>query len=150
MPTLDVKQIVVEVPINAPRSKVWDAMLSELPEWWPQDFLAFTPESEKMRFEPRVGGRLYEETKDGRQLLWATLTQILPQQLLEFTGHLTPSYGGPSITMIRMEISDAEDGSTLFRLTDTIFGNIGDELETNMTQGWNYLFGAMKAYIEAK
>ncbi len=145
-----IKEIVVEVPINAPKDRVWQALAHELPTWWPLDFLAI-PDSGGMKFELKPGGRLYEETADGRACLWGTVLYIEPGAVLEMMGAVTPTWGGPSLNMNRMEVRDAGDGTTLFRLTNSVLGNLSEEGEGNVTEGWKYLFAMkFKEYVEGK
>lgn len=147
MQTSEIRQIVVEVPITAPIEKVWKAMFEELPEWWPNDFLCF-PGSRKIQFEPWAGGRLFEQAEDGREILWANVLMIHPGTIVDFVGYMMPSYGGPSITMYRFALSDAGDGTTLFRLSDSIMGRVDDEQVASLDEGWNYLFASLKRYAE--
>jgi uncharacterized protein YndB with AHSA1/START domain len=150
MQTVEIRKMVLELSINAPCDRTWQIMIDDLSEWWPRDFLCF-PESEKIRFEPWAGGRLYEETPDGRHILWANVNMILPGKAIELVGYMTPTYGGPSITMYRMEVAEAEDGTTRFKLTDTVMGRMDDEQEANMNEGWKFLFETgFKQYVEAK
>ncbi len=82
-------------------------MLNELPKWWPKDFLAL-PGAERMQFEPFAGGRLFESTQDGKHILWGPVAKILLGEAIEIIGHMTPTYGGPSLTMCRLALSDGE------------------------------------------
>jgi uncharacterized protein YndB with AHSA1/START domain len=148
--TTGIRNIVVEVPVEAPLSHTWRVLLHELPDWWPNDFMCF-PEAQKVSFEPWAGGRLYEKTDDGRELLWSTVTSIMPEKALEFVGYMTPTFGGPSISMIRIELSEKEGGGTLLKITDAVLGRVDDDQEQSLTDGWNYLFGTgFKQYAERK
>jgi uncharacterized protein YndB with AHSA1/START domain len=148
MQTVEIRKIVVEVPIKAPVEKTWKIMFEQLPEWWPKDFLCYA-EAEKIRFEPWAGGRLYEEAPDGRQILWSTLISIEPGRAMDFVGYMTPSYGGPSMTMYRLEVKPTDTGDTLFKLTDVVMGRTDDEHEASLNEGWTFLFEqGLKAYVE--
>lgn len=143
-----IKQIELELIIDAPRAHAWNCLINQLPEWWPIDFLCY-PEGEKIKFEPFAGGRLYEEMPDGRSILWAHIYSIVPENSMDFIGYMTPSYGGPSMTMVHLSLSDAqEEGKTKFRMVDAILGRIQDDHQANLNEGWNYLFNSFKAYCE--
>lgn len=144
-----IRQIVVELSLRAPVETAWKLMVEHLPDWWPADFLCF-PEAERIRFEPWAGGRLWEEAPDGRQILWANVLMILPGRAIEFVGYMTPTYGGPSLSMYRLEVTDAGDGTTRFRLTDSVLGLIDEEHQASLNEGWTYLFGKLKEYVEAR
>ena len=144
---LNIKELVVELTIDAPKDHVYNVMVNRLTDWWPRDFLGL-PDAEKIQFEPWAGGRLFESTPDGRSLLWGTVVAVTPGSSLEVVGHMTSSYGGPSVTMWKLSVAEAEDGKTAFRMNDSIIGHFPPETEENMNQGWNYLFGALKEFCE--
>ncbi len=57
----------LEFPIRATAERVWRAVTEETGRWWDQEFAAVKG-SGGARLEPRLGGRLYEETPDGEGL----------------------------------------------------------------------------------
>lgn len=143
------REITLDVPLAVPRERAWQALAHEMPTWWPSAFLCF-PESERIRFEPWAGGRLWEETPDGRQVLWATSVLIVPGEAIELVGHTTPTFGGPNVTMVRLALEDGSDGSTILRLKDTILGRCDDAQAANIRQGWSLLYEqAFKEYVES-
>lgn len=141
-----IRQIAIEIEINAPVAKVWDTVLNRMSEWWPGDFLCHAG-SKEIKMEPFVGGRIYEESADGKSLLWGTVVNINPNSTLEFIGHSTPQFGGPSISMGRFELSESGSATTL-QFSNSIMGNTSDEGEQMVTEGWNYLLGALKEFSE--
>ncbi|MBX3119873.1 MAG: SRPBCC domain-containing protein [Fimbriimonadaceae bacterium] len=142
-----IKQIELELDINAPIGRVWNSLLNELPVWWPGDFLGY-PEGGPIKFEPHVGGRLYEQTEDGKSLLWSTVIAIAPEKSMDFIGYMTPAFGGPTLTMLHLELEADGDAKTKFKMTDSLLGRVSEEGEASMNQGWSYLFGAFKAHCE--
>ncbi len=147
--TCEIKKLVFELDIDAPTDQVWRALLDELPEWWPADFLCFK-EAEKISFEPWAGGRLYEQTPDGKHILWATVAMIIPGKVMEFVGSITPTYGGPMLSMYKFQVEEVEPGKSRFKLEDTLMGNIHEQTEQSMNEGWAYLFTSLKSYVEGK
>jgi uncharacterized protein YndB with AHSA1/START domain len=140
--------VELEFPIAAPVERVWAALLDEVAAWWPRDFRVLGGDSE-MHLEPRVGGRLYEETPGGASLLWATVIALDPLRQLDLAGHLTPRFGGPATTLTRLGLRDV-DGGTVFEVGDAVFGHIGEGMRTSLETGWRQLFeGGLKAYVEA-
>ncbi len=144
-----IHEIIVEIEINRSQDVVWEAMLNEVSAWWPKDFLCL-PDGPEIKFEPWAGGRLYEEKEDGSCLLWGTVLMITPGESIELTGCVSPSFGGPSMNFIKTSIQAGEDGKTLFRLANTVLGNFTAEGAGEVDAGWKYLYGALKAYCEAK
>ena len=98
--------------------------MDEIGLWWPKEFFA-QPGSQRIVLEPRAGGRLYEESDDGAQLLWSTVVLIAPPRTLELAGHLVPSFGGPATDMIRLTLEASPRGTTL-RLSEVLFGRVSD------------------------
>lgn len=145
--TCDIKQIVAEVQINAPREKVWKAMWDRFPQWWPEDFLSLQG-SGGMKAELWAGGRVYEEAPDGRQILWGNFVLIQPGEAFEVVGYMTPTYGGPSVTMWRFALSDCVGGTQL-RITDSVLGAFPEGQAESLTEGWSYLATSLKQFCEA-
>lgn len=143
----EIKEVVVELAIKAPKEKVWNAMLNEMAAWWPKNALALEG-ADEMKFEPWAGGRQYVVTPDGKQLLWGTVLMVLPLKCVDVVGYTMPDYGGPSTWFWRMAIEDGEDGTTKFKLSNSIVGRVSDESLTDTTGGWNLIFGAFKEYCE--
>lgn len=143
---VSIKQIAIEIQIDAPIAKVWETVFNHISDWWPGDFLCHEG-SKEIKMETFVGGRIYEETSDGKSLLWGTVVNINPNKTLEFIGHSTPQFGGPSLSMGRYELSESGNGTTL-QFTNAMMGNCSDEGEQMVTQGWNYLLSALKNFAE--
>jgi uncharacterized protein YndB with AHSA1/START domain len=146
---VEIRQLKLELAIDAPLERVWTALIDEIGTWWPRDFMSI-PDSEKIILEPWPGGRLYEQSSDGRGILWSNVVMVLPNDSIEFVGYMTPTYAGPSITMIRLSVKPNPEGGTIFRMSDAVMGRIDDEQEQNLNEGWAYLFGAFKNYCEAR
>lgn len=140
-------QIEVEVSINASKERVWDGLVNNIGGWWLKDFYAI-PNS-KIVLEPRVGGRLYEQNKEGAEGLWYMVTSVYPNQSMEFTGHLRPEYGGPATSLLKLSLSE-ENGTTKLRISDALFGDVDEKTKGNIEDGWRQLFGdGLKVFVEA-
>lgn len=55
--------------IERPHATVWKSFTGEIQSWWPRDFYA-TRVPQRMVFEIKPGGRLYEDAGDGNGLVW--------------------------------------------------------------------------------
>ncbi len=140
-------RIELEIPINAPPERVWAALIDEIGVWWPKDFYA-TAEPGPITLEARAGGRLFERGRGGSELLWFTVIAIDPGKSLDLVGSLTPAYGGPATTMLHLELEPNGDGATLFKVSDDIFGRIGDNLQS-IKDGWRIIFhDNLKPFVE--
>ena len=61
---------------------------AEFSKWWPSYALSIGGRRvTNIVFEPRVGGQIYEEHKDGTRFLWGTVTALEPPRRVAFTFH---------------------------------------------------------------
>ena len=59
----------MEIPINAPRARVWKALVEETTFWWPASFYT-GPKARGLHIEPKLGGRMYEDWGKGAGVVW--------------------------------------------------------------------------------
>ncbi len=144
-----VHQLEMEIRIAAPPSKVWKALVEDIVSWWPKDYFT-SPRTIAMRLEPALGGRLYEDAGDGAGLVWYTVIGVDPGSTLDLAGHLTPAFGGPAVTMLRLELAEEGKG-TLLALSDSTVGRSAPDGEATKRDGWLAIFDAgLRAWVERK
>ncbi|MEA3045064.1 MAG: hypothetical protein QOH47_2902 [Sphingomonadales bacterium] len=135
-----VVDVALEWPVAASVQKVWDALFGAPGSWWPAEHRLFGPDS-AMSFEPRLGAALREE-KGGQGLVWYSVIAIDPLRSVDLIGHLAARFGGPATSMLHIELAPAaEDGTTLLKLTDSVFGRIGPALHASLGEGWQAIVG---------
>jgi uncharacterized protein YndB with AHSA1/START domain/DNA-binding transcriptional ArsR family regulator len=134
--TLD---IVDEVTVAAPREKVFDA-LCRAGDWWPHKFV----EGGRVRFEPTVGGRFWEEWSGEGGALYATVTSIRRPAKLSYAGPM--GMPGPVTSVIAYELEE-RDGGTLVRQTHRAFGDIDEETRQEYTAGWRQVLDALQRHL---
>ncbi|MCA9179722.1 MAG: SRPBCC domain-containing protein [Planctomycetales bacterium] len=143
---LDAIAIEIEFDVLASRAQVWESLVAETSQWWKREFFA-TKDPDGIYLEPRPGGRLYEENANGG-LLWYTVIEIVPSEVLAMAGNLAPPYGGPATSMLRIEFSD-HGAKCHVKLTDHIFGVVDDASRRAIEDGWRTLFiEGLKAHVE--
>ena len=140
--------INIELSINAPLLKVWQAFTQDIGEWWPVALLT-NPNSKKMVLEAKLGGLLYEEVGNGQGYVWANVIGLeLPSQL-QLKGLLSPDFGGPAISFLSFRFED-QDTQTALQLQDHLFGVIAEDTEIGLRERWGQLLeGAFKGYVES-
>jgi len=147
--TARVARLEMEIPIEAPPQRVWQALVDETGSWWRRDFYALTDPA-GFKIEARAGGRGYEYAADGSELLWFTVVNVRPPRVLETVGHLTPDFGGPATMILQLRLEPSASG-TVLGLSHSIVGGISDDLAANMREGWQLLFGeGLKPYVESR
>ena len=140
--------VTLEIAITATTSRVWNALTSQMDLWWPADFRAAT-DSLRMHFDATLGGRIYEEGKNGSGVIWYTVYAITPGANIDLAGQLSPAFGGPAQSLLRLELRE-QGHQTILVLTDAVVGNLGARSAESLRSGWVAIFGeAFKACAES-
>ena len=144
---VSITRVELNVLMAAKPLRVWKALINQTGAWWPRGF--FTDErAVTMKFEPKLGGLLYEDWGKGRGRTWFRIETFDPPRMLEMSGTLFSSFGGPGITTVRIEVEAAGKG-TLFKLSDAMFGRVDRGTKRSFEEGWNELFAkALKSFVE--
>lgn len=136
-----------ELGIRASRRRVWQILTEGIAGWC---LARFYVGKSPVRFilEPQVGGRAFEDWGDGEGALWARVSTVRREELLQWAADIPIDYGGParSITSFMRE----EDGDdTLLEFRDTISGEFCEEMGVHLEQGWGFLLReCLKPFIE--
>ena len=136
-PTLDVR---TEVTVEAPVERVYDTLLA-MGSWWPHRFR----DGSRVVFEPRVGGRFYEDWEGESGALYGTVTRLDRPTALTVDGPLGMS--GPVVSTWTMEVAEVGPGRTAVRLHHRAFGDIDAETRAGYTAGWDAVLAALAARV---
>ena len=140
-------KVLLEIPIEAKIETVWNSLISDVNQWWRKDFYT-SPKTKAFIIEPKVGGRMYEDYGNNEGLLWSNVIVLDAPNVIEFKGHLTPEFGGPAISFLRLSLKE-ENTSTILTVTDTVFGIVSEKTKSDLESGWKLLFeDSFKSYIE--
>ena len=147
--TAVVRKILLEIPIAAPRERVWEALVGETAAWFVSD-PSTGPATKTFRVEPQVGGRMYEDWGNGEGLLWGHVILVQSPQTLHVAGDCSPQWGGPNRGIMIWELAAEDDGSTTVRFEHALHGNVSDETVASYDGGWRIqLVQGLKGYNEA-
>ncbi len=138
-------EVRIELTINAPQQRVWNALVHDAGKWWPKTF--FTSEKTKtFRLEPRLGGRMFEDFGRDEGLVWFTVNGIESPNCLSLIGYMGPPFGGPATSILRIGLTAAGADRTKLEITDSLFGQV-DGCETE--SGWRTIFDEhFRAHVE--
>ena len=137
--------IELEIPIHAPKEKVWKALVNDTTFWWPENFYS-SPKVKGHHIEAKLGGRMYEDWGDGQGLIWYNVFGIDAPHSIHLEGSMAPPWG-PSHAMLVLKLEE-KDGVTVLKLSDSTVGRIDGKCEKEA--GWRELFeGALKPYAES-
>jgi len=133
--------VALEWPVEASVQRVWEALFERVENWWPAAHRAVGGGA-VMSFEPRLGGQLREARADGGGLAWYEIIALEPLRSVDLAGHLATRYGGPASSLLHIEfVPGARDGTTILKLTDSVFGRIGPNLRASLGEGWQAILG---------
>lgn len=142
-------KILLEIPIEAPIDHVWKALLHDVGIWWRKDFHT-SPRTKAFIVEPKVGGRMYEDYGNDEGLLWANVIVLDSPNTIEFKGHLSPAFGGPAMSFLKLSLKE-EGSGTILTLDDTVFGDVSENTKKELTSGWKLLYeDTFKSYVESQ
>jgi DNA-binding transcriptional ArsR family regulator len=133
--------VALEWPVEASVQRVWEALFDRVETWWPAAHRAVGGDA-VMSFEPKLGGQLREVRSDGGGLAWYQVIALEPLRSVDLAGHLATRYGGPASSLLHIEIvPGTRDGTSVLKLTDSVFGRIGPNLRTSLSEGWQAIVG---------
>jgi DNA-binding transcriptional ArsR family regulator/uncharacterized protein YndB with AHSA1/START domain len=140
--------VSLEIPIAATPARVWQALTEQMELWWPADFRAAT-DSLHMSFDATIGGRILEQGKNGSGVIWYTVYGIAPGVSVDMVGQLSPAFGGPAQSLLRLELRE-QGHQTMLVLTDAVVGNVGARSAESLQSGWKAIFDdAFKSFVES-
>lgn len=136
------------VDIGASLSQVWQALTAQLGEWWLPEFHMLG--ESQVELELRAGGRLFEKA-EGRELLWFNVVAFEQERSIELVGACTAKFGGPTTTMLSLELEELGDRQTRLQFTDSLIGRVSEESLRCLEAGWKELIvNGLKKYVEAQ
>jgi DNA-binding transcriptional ArsR family regulator len=130
--------VALEWRLPVPAARVWSAMFAAPDVWWPASHRAI--EGAKFSFDERLGGQLREELAGGQALAWYTIYAMSRERSLDLTGTLATRYGGPATSLLHIELEDSGNGCVL-KLMDSVFGRLGPQFQSSVTEGWTAIIG---------
>ncbi|MEQ8715958.1 MAG: helix-turn-helix domain-containing protein [Cyclobacteriaceae bacterium] len=144
-----VTRIQMEISINASIEHTWQSMINDIGLWWRKDFYT-SPKTKEFILEARPGGKMYEDYGNNEGLVWAEVIILDSPNILELKSHLSPAYGGPVFSFLRLALESSDEGTTL-KLSDVGVGTMSDEAVKQAEAGWRMLFeDGFKSYVESK
>jgi len=134
--------VALDVLINAPRERVFDAIVQDIDEWFrPGDMPGMN-----LILEAHPGGRLYRDMGDDSGHWWGTVQVIKPPELLEIAGPLFMS--APVASHISFRLEDDVDRTKLL-FNHRAIGLIPDGALQNAYTNWTAIITkGLKDHVE--
>jgi DNA-binding transcriptional ArsR family regulator len=147
----EIVDVALEWPVEASVQRAWQALFDRVESWFPAAHRAVGAGA-AMTFEPRLGGQLREARPDGGGIIWYEVVALDPPRSVDLAGHLAARYGGPAASLLHIEIvPGARDGTSVLKLTDSVFGRIGPDMRASLASGWQAILGdGLVAHLAAQ
>ncbi len=126
--------------------EVWTGRIAT---WWPAGHSVSGDAGTVVTLEPRVGGRLYERTPDGRELDWGEVTSWDPPTQLGYRWHI--GRDPAEATQVELTFVDLGDGGTRLDIVQRGWEALGDDgpaYRDANTSGWSALLPSFVAAAE--
>ena len=119
--------ITKTVTVSGPPDRAFQLFTERFGEWWPlRTHSIGEADTENAFLEPRVGGRIYEVMRGGREAEWGKVTACEPPGRLEFDWQVSPR--APGVTHVVVTFT-AKGESTLVELEHSGWEIHGDRAE---------------------
>ena len=109
--------------------------------WWPSQTHSIGGDRvRQVVFEPRLGGRIFEEHQDGRRFQWGEILQWDPPRRVKFTWH--PSRDPSTAQEVAIEFIREDGGGTRVNLISSGWENWGPKAHRarrGYSVGWAYI-----------
>ena len=136
-----------ELKVNLSAETAFRLFTEGLNKWWPLATHSVGEEkAENCFFEGRVGGRIYEVMKDGKQADWGKVLVWEPYDKVSFTWH--PGRTSDTAQEVTVTFSESS-GGTIVELVHTGWEALGEKAATarnGYVTGWDFVLGK---YLEA-
>jgi uncharacterized protein YndB with AHSA1/START domain len=138
-------QIEQEITINAPISKVYEALTKDINSWWA---FRLGEENSTLTLEPALNGKFYEDWGNGQGALWGTVLYIKENEEIRLNGLLGMKGAVNSAYTYKLE----EKGSGMvLKLSHHAVGLLEPQWEEAHRHGWNELLNVrLREYVENK
>jgi hypothetical protein len=135
--------------ISCPVDHAFDVWTKQIATWWPKGHSTSGDPDTVVHLEPRVGGRIFERTSDGREIDWGEVTRWDPPAQLGYTWHIGRT--SEEATEVELTFVELGDDRTRLDIVHSGWDRLGAEgsvwREAN-TNGWNSLVPAFTAVAE--
>lgn len=138
------------VSIRASTERVWDALTLDTADWWPEDFY-FSGQPGQMRLQAELGGKLYEQARDGSRLVWYSVVAVEAGASISLAGLFTPPHASPAHCTLQLQLDAIGAGRSLLQCTEGVSGVASQHPPAPVAQGWDGVFeDNLRPFVEAQ
>jgi len=135
--------------IDCPADHAFEVWTSRLSTWWPKGHSTSGDPDTTVVLEPRLGGRIFERTSDGREIEWGEITVWSPPSRLGYLWHIGRER--TAATDVDLTFVDLGDGRTRLEIVHSGWDRLGaegDAWRNANTDGWSSLIPRFVAAAE--
>lgn len=115
--------------------------------WWPPEHTVSHQPGAEIVFEPRAGGRIFERTREGREIEWGEIVHWDPPRRLSYRWHIaTDAASATDVEIVFRELSDSTTQVEIEHGGWDRLGEIGRAWRDANQAGWD---GVLPSYSEA-
>lgn len=131
------KTVIVNLPLGA----AFRLFTAEINRWWPLELHSvFGDDAVSCSMDCKIGGRIIEQHKDGRETEWGTILTWEPPNRLVFS--MYPGRSADTATEVEVAFETYPMGGTRVTLTHRGWENYGGwKLRENYNTGWDTVLG---------
>jgi uncharacterized protein YndB with AHSA1/START domain len=118
--------VKLEVSVNAPPAKVYDALVGQIGSWWNPDH-TYSHDAKNLSIDPRPGGCFCEKLPNGGGVEHLRVVYIAAPQLVRFAGTLGPLQASGLAGSMTWKLTGAEN--TRVQLSYSVGGFIDGGFE---------------------
>ena len=136
--------------VGRPAAHAFAVWTEDIGRWWPADHTATGELDLSVVLEPRIGGRIYERTTDGREVDWGEILAWDPPQRFVYSWHLKRDRA--DATEVEIRFVPTSDASTRVEIEHRGWERLGAEGPTWRDRnrgGWNTLLPHYVAALTA-
>ena len=125
--------------IACPADHAFRTWTERFAAWWPKGH-STSGDPQSVHLEPRIGGRIFERTKDGAEIVWGEITAWDPPRRLAYLWHI--GHDATYATDVELTFVPVGRGATRLDIVHTGWERLGaggPAYREGNTAGWTTL-----------
>jgi len=119
-----IEPLRIDLDVECPAAHAFTVWTERFGTWWPHSHTV-SGDPAAVVLEPRVGGRIYERTADGREIDWGEITVWEPPKRLAYLWHIRRDRA--DATDVEITFVDRGDGATRVEVVHSGWERLGDD-----------------------
>lgn len=140
----------IDFDVACPVEDAFAIWTERIGTWWPADH-SISGDPAAVVLEGRVGGRIFERTRQGEEFDWGVITGWRPPDRLSYRWHL--GSGPEAATDVEIRFIAVDGATTKVAIEQSGWERLGDagaELQRRNHAGWESLVPHVRAALERK